>query len=358
MEPLKLLIIGMDPPVHFDLMLDPEIIEPEMELVALAASHDDSDEIEKLSRIAGERGLRFSEHWQDLIDKVNAVVYLGPYGYRGDAFLQIFSAKELEVLIIDKPLVCTLDELNQVEAARISRPDLDILPLLTVRYDDRYEIIKRLYETGTIGEVIKAEAWRPHKLGKRPEWFFKKETYPGVIQDLCVHDVDIITYITGQRIIAVHGAYEIISTKEAGKISAYGGFGATLENGAVVSITADWLTGPEAPYHGDTGLSLTGTKGKLELISDGSGKGLYIETRNEFLSSLGPGWDVEVIDATKGYFKVACPQTDYSLDFRRTLEDFFLFRKGSKERLVVTMEDLVAATKVTVIAGEIGQRDS
>lgn len=370
-EPLDLLVIGMDPPVHFNFMIDPGVIAPGLRPVALAASHDDPDEIEKLKGLAKVGGLKFSTRWQELIEEVKAVAYLGPYGYRGKVFPQLFSVKGLEVLVIDKPLACTPEELREVEAAWKRRPDLDIHPLLTVRYDLRYDLIKAIYEAGLTGEVIKAEAWRPHKLGKRPRWFFKRETYPGVIEDLCVHDVDIICYITGQRFVEVYGAYEIVRRDERGEITLYGGFGATLENGGAVSITADWLTGPEAPYHGDTGLSLTCSRGRLEFISDGAAKGLYIEsglagaegTLREILArfcqahALGEAeWGLEVMDRPNGYFKISCPKTDYRLDFQRALSDFFLFRQGKIERPVVTMADLVAASRVTVTAAEMARK--
>ncbi len=364
MEPLKLLVIGMDPPVHFNLMTDPELIGPHMRLAALAASHPDPHEVGKLKELAGRWNVDFATHWKDLIGEVDAAVYLGPYGYRGKVYEELLQVENLKALIIDKPLASTTTEVESLEALWRSRGDLDILPLLTVRYDLRYELIKAIYESGIVGQVIKVEAWRPHKLGKRPAWFFDHETYPGVIRDLCVHDVDIVTFITGHGVETVSGAYEVAGRADDGQITIYGGFAGTLDNGAAASFSGDWLTGPHAPYHGDTGICLTSTEGKIELISDGASKGFYVETGLERLNALEEiftsfkemhslDWKLGTLDKEKGYFKIHCSHTDYRLDFKRTLQDFFAFRAGERKEPVVTMEDLVRATKITTMAREM-----
>ena len=59
----------------------------------------------------------------------------------------------------------------------------------------------KLIEEGRIGEVIQVTGFGPHSLNKesRPDWFFKKDQYGGILTDIGSHQIEQFLYYTGNE---------------------------------------------------------------------------------------------------------------------------------------------------------------
>jgi predicted dehydrogenase len=56
-----------------------------------------------------------------------------------------------------------------------------------------------LIQTGAIGKVVQVTGFGPHRLSaaSRPDWFFKKETYGGILCDIGSHQIEQFLYYAG-----------------------------------------------------------------------------------------------------------------------------------------------------------------
>ena len=172
-------------------------------------------------------------------------------------------------VLIDKPMVVDWDQLKALRQAH-ERTGRVVSLMLTLRFDPCYATARRLVREGAVGRLVHAWLTRPHKLKRstRPAWMFRRETYGGLIPDLCVHDIDIFRWVTGAaqediaQLSALHGRY---GASGDGELEDAAHVLLRLQDGTVGSFEASWLTPAAAPYHGDCRAIFTGTQGTVEV---------------------------------------------------------------------------------------------
>src|SRR4029079_8808951 len=102
----------------------------------------------------------------------------------------------------DKPGITSLEQL--AEARRVQAQTKRIYSIL---YSERHEVkaaIKAgdLVKAGAIGRVVQTVNLAPHRIGNvaggsRPEWFWHKARYGGILVDIGSHQVDQFLFYTG-----------------------------------------------------------------------------------------------------------------------------------------------------------------
>ncbi|MBI2192714.1 MAG: hypothetical protein HYU36_12095 [Planctomycetes bacterium] len=362
---MKLLLIGSSPAIHFKLMRELPQRHVSIRLAGLALSHEDRAERAALERAAGELGVPFYEDFREGLCVADSAAHLGPYGSRGTELLRLVRDSRLKVLLVDKPIAMRRADLERLEEARQSGQAPVCLPLLSLRYDGRYRLVRALCRAGLIGETAKVVASRPHKLGQRPAWYFDRAEYPSLLADLSVHDVDMLCFVTGLDVQRVLGAYETDIRSADRSLPGLGHFGLELRGGVPAQVSADWLTSPAASYHGDSVFQATGSLGQVKLVTDGADRGLWVESRLEEADSLlrrlacesgekSRPWTIETL--SPGVWKLSCPPTDYSADFDRMFRNFLSYLESPSTPLEATMDDLVAATRVVLEAARMASK--
>jgi predicted dehydrogenase len=120
---------------------------------------------------------------------------------------------------------------------------------------------------GVIGDVIQMIGTGPHRHGKsRPDWFYRREQYGGILCDIGSHQIEQFLYYTKNTDAAVIsskvGNYTYPDKPE------FEDFGdATLvgANGATDYFRVDWHTPDGLRAWGDGRVFIVGTKGYMEL---------------------------------------------------------------------------------------------
>ena len=126
------------------------------------------------------------------------------------------------------------------------------------------EIIK----SGRIGKVIQVLNIAPHraKLHTRPDWFFVKEQYGGILCDIGAHQIDQILYYCGAREARI--GFSQVGNYNHSRYPEFEDFGdATLqmENGLTGYFRVDWFTPDGLDAFGDGRTFVLGTKGYIEI---------------------------------------------------------------------------------------------
>jgi predicted dehydrogenase len=170
-------------------------------------------------------------------------------------------------VMVDKPGVITLEQL-----AEVRRVQAETKRIFSVCYSERFEnrateAASRLVAGGAIGRVVQTVGLGPHSLGlnPRPDWFFQRKRYGGVLCDIAAHQCDQFLHFTGStkaEVVASHIAnYANPATPELED------FGEVLLRGDGGSgfVRVDWYTPKGLGVWGDGRLTILGTDGYIEL---------------------------------------------------------------------------------------------
>jgi len=144
--------------------------------------------------------------------------------------------------------------------------------IYSIMYSERFEnkaTVKagELVKEGAIGNVIQTVIMAPHRMGAkdRPQWFFDKKYYGGVITDIGSHQFDQFLYFTNSD------KADII-TSQVGNVAhpqypQFEDFGDIMlrGNGGTGYIRVDWFTPDGLKTWGDGRLTILGTKGYIEV---------------------------------------------------------------------------------------------
>jgi predicted dehydrogenase len=137
--------------------------------------------------------------------QVQVVALGGCYGDRGAMAIQALNAGKH--VIADKPLCTSLSELAEIEEAA-KRNDRLVSCMFTMRFSPKINAVKKLVESGTLGTVNNVYFGGQHPLmyGRRPMWYFENGKHGGVINDIAIHGIDILSYALGLEISEIAGA--------------------------------------------------------------------------------------------------------------------------------------------------------
>lgn len=125
-----------------------------------------------------------------------------------------------------------------------------------------------LIKQGAIGRVIQVTGFGPHRLNadSRPDWFFNKEQYGGILCDIGSHQIEQFLYYTGNEDATVlHSKVGNYNNPEYPELEDYGDATLVGENGATFIFKVDWFTPDGLGTWGDGRTFITGTEGTIEL---------------------------------------------------------------------------------------------
>ena len=169
-----------------------------------------------------------------LTQDVDIVAVGAKYGERGDAIIQALQAGKH--VIADKPICTTRKQLERI-VALAKEKNLTVACMLDLRYQNATKTVKKLLSEGELGEVKNLSFTGQHCLdyAHRPSWYFEDGMHGGTINDLAIHGIDLVLYLTGLKIKEINAArcwnsyaYKTPAFKDCAM------FMAELENGAGV----------------------------------------------------------------------------------------------------------------------------
>lgn len=191
----------------------------------------------------------------------------------------------------DKTPFTTLDQLQQARAVAL-RTGMKYM----VYYSERLhcecaEFAVQLIADGVIGRVVQVIGFGPHRLSAptRPQWFFEKAKYGGILCDIGSHQFEqFLTYTGATDAEVTHAATANLNSKGYPELEDFGEASLLANNGARNYIRVDWLTPDGLRMWGDGRTFILGTNGYIEMrkyINIGekivSGNHLYLVTDKE-----------------------------------------------------------------------------
>jgi predicted dehydrogenase len=168
----------------------------------------------------------------------------------------------------DKAPFTTLEQLEQARA-KARQTGLKY----AVYYSERLHVESAVYagqliRDGAIGQVVQVIGLGPHRLNapSRPQWFFEREKYGGILCDIGSHQIEQYLFFAGVKEatvvrsqVANHGHPEYPELEDFGEALLVG------DNGTTNYFRVDWFTPDGLSTWGDGRTVILGTKGYIEL---------------------------------------------------------------------------------------------
>ncbi|MGG9962355.1 Gfo/Idh/MocA family protein [Ferruginibacter sp. SUN106] len=201
--------------------------------------------------------------------------------------------------LTDKPGIITLEQL-----AAVKKVQQETKRIYSIMYSERFENkatekASKLVAAGAIGQVIQTVNLAPHRInngiGKtglavRPDWFWDKKRFGGILTDIGSHQFDQYLHFTGST------EAEVLMS-QVGNVHhpdkpLFEDFGDVMlsGNGGTGYIRVDWFTPDGLDTWGDGRLTILGTDGFIEVrkntdIASGlkGGNHLYMANKTEMV---------------------------------------------------------------------------
>ena len=167
----------------------------------------------------------------------------------------------------DKPAITSLEQLADVrKAIKETRRKFAIM------YSERLEVRSAVHagdliQQGAIGKVIQTVNLAPHRVNapSRPDWFWDKARYGGILTDIGSHQADQFLFYTGSTQAHVVAAQTgNVGYPQYPKFEDFGDMILT-GNGGTGYVRVDWFTPDGLDTWGDGRLFIVGTEGYIEL---------------------------------------------------------------------------------------------
>ena len=170
-------------------------------------------------------------------------------------------------VMTDKPGCTTLAQLAEIRAVQAKTGRI-----WSIDFSERFEVpsvtrAAELVAQGAIGRVVQTVGLGPHRLNRatRPDWFFDRDAYGGILTDIASHQIDQFLFFTGSsdaQITLAHVA-NIAHPDDPG-LQDFGEIALRSDTGHGY-IRVDWFTPDALPTWGDGRLTILGTEGYIEL---------------------------------------------------------------------------------------------
>src|SRR5258705_1090247 len=167
----------------------------------------------------------------------------------------------------DKPGITTLAQLAEVR--RVQKATKRIYSIM---YSERFEnaaTVKagELVKAGAIGQVLQTTGLGPHRMNPkaRPQWFFDRRYFGGIICDIASHQFDQFLFFTGSNSATVVASQ--VGNMHHPQYPKLADFGDVMLRGnqGMGYIRVDWFTPNGLNTWGDGRLTILGTDGFIDI---------------------------------------------------------------------------------------------
>lgn len=228
----------------------------------------DANDPDKAKTMADARGAQVARSLDEVLDDGEVQLVAAAAIPNERAPLGIRCMEAGKHYFTDKTPMLSLEQLDAAKAA-VEKTGKKYM----VYFSERLHVESAMYATelvqqGAIGRVISVVGFGPHRHGKggRPDWFYNREQYGGILVDIGSHQVEQFLTYTGATDATVQAAKVAnYANAEHPQFEDYGDATLIGDNGATFTYQVHWFTPDGLPTWGDGRTFITGTDGYIEL---------------------------------------------------------------------------------------------
>lgn len=209
---------------------------------------------------------QYFDDYRKMLDetKPDIAVIASFYGYHAQATIEAIN-RGIHVFC-EKPLATELNDLERIES--LITPEIKIGTMMNYRYDPSYFTAKTLVDSGAIGKVLIGYSQKSYKMGTRPEFYKKRETFGGLIPWVGIHAIDWFQYISGVDYSAVSAYHKNLNAPDYPGLEDVATCLFELSNGGSAVMSFDFARPASTTTHGDDRLRIAGTEGVIDISND------------------------------------------------------------------------------------------
>ena len=203
---------------------------------------------------------------EEMIDRARPELILeGLIHHEKTALVETCAAAGVH-LLLDKPLCHSLDDWERMRRA-VAASSIQVTMWFTSRSYPPFIALRQALLDGELGSIASLVSTHPHKITRStaPAWYFDPEQYTGPFHDLACHGVDQVRWLTGAECVGVHALTTCKRFTDDPRLEDHVQASFALSDGALATLTADWLTPQASPSFGDTRFIVMGTDGSAHL---------------------------------------------------------------------------------------------
>ncbi|MCD8482435.1 MAG: Gfo/Idh/MocA family oxidoreductase [Verrucomicrobia bacterium] len=213
-------------------------------------------------------GVRPARSFQEILDdtEVHLVTAAAVPSERAQIGFQVLRANK--DYFTDKSPFTTLSQLDQARREVVATGRKYMCDFSERLHSEAGWFAGELVRGGAIGRVLQVLSMAPHNLNKpsRPDWFFDKEKYGGIITDIGSHQFEQFLYYTGAADGTVnHARVANFANPETPGLEDFGEAALTLDTGASCYCRIDWFNPRGLRTWGDGRTFILGTDGYVEV---------------------------------------------------------------------------------------------
>lgn len=243
---------------HYARVLEEASRLPEAKIVAVAPGGAGDDDVRPLMQ--GNPAI-FPD-FQSILQhaRPDVLVVCGPLELH--AAMSIAAIERGVHVVCEKPVALTLADCDRLSDALAQHPGVHLAGMMFSRYEPGFFTAHQLIQDGAIGEVRLIDARKSYKFFKRPDYFYKRDTFGGTIPWVGSHAIDWMLWFAGTKIDSIYAAHSHDSPERIAQCQF------TLDRGILASVSLDYYRPDAAPTHGDDWARVVGTKGIMEIRPD------------------------------------------------------------------------------------------
>jgi predicted dehydrogenase len=244
---------------------------PDINITGISTGTDEDNpvDLEKMFDLKELKGFNSYTDWRLMFKTLqpDIVSIAGPFEKRAEMCLEAFR-NHIHVFC-EKPVALTIQELEKMKKAH-KESQVHFAHMMGTRYQPSFYTAWQSVKNGVIGEIRLINAQKSYKLGSRPAYYHRRDTYGGTIPWVGSHAIDWIHWFTGKTFNTVYASHSIKNNQGHGELESTALCHFTLQDDVYASVTIDYLRPPTAKTHGDDRIRIVGTKGILEVRHDES----------------------------------------------------------------------------------------
>jgi predicted dehydrogenase len=261
---IRLGFIGLVPGAHSGDVIGPLNRLPDVEVAAIAEPQADLiARVKKNPRLASAKEYADMKQMLDA-EELDVVAVCNNDGERAGAVIEC--ARRKINVIAEKPLAINRTDLEKVKKT-VQESGVKLGMLLPMRYSAPYRALRDIVSSGAIGEVIQMSSQKSYKLGQRPDWFKKQETYGSTILWIGIHMIDLMRFASGRKYTHASSFMGRVGFPGLGDMETTTTSSFRLDNGGTATLHMDYCMPETNPTHGDDRMRLAGTKGVAEYMA-------------------------------------------------------------------------------------------
>ncbi|EWH09157.1 oxidoreductase [Catenovulum agarivorans DS-2] len=184
---------------------------------------------------------------------------------RADIGIQVMQAGK--DYFTDKSPFTTLEQLDKVKQVVAETKRIYAVYYAERLHNEAAWQAGELIKQGVIGRVLQVINLAPHRLAKstRPDWFFDKNSYGGILTDIGSHQVEQFLTYAGATDACINFARATnLNNADKPGLEDFGEVSMTGNNGASFYSRVDWFTPDGQATWGDGRTFIIGTEGNIE----------------------------------------------------------------------------------------------